>query len=150
MISSRDIFHPSHDISSPEIIRRGPPRFPGKLCAGSCSRIMLTMPLRLVLRGRRNIFYFSFYSFISLSLSSVEKIKGGWNIRKLRSQLFPRQILLPISSPAKMFPYRCVSARLLQLRKMHLNRERKPVRGLTCVHLHCYNPFSTSMADSQK
>lgn len=125
MILSRDIFHPSHDISSPEIIRRGPPRFPGKLCAGSCSRIMLTMPLRLVLRGKRNIFYFSFHSFISLSLSSVEKIKGGWNIRKLRSQLFPRQILLPISSPAKMFPYRCVSARLLQLRKMHLNPRTK-------------------------
>lgn len=125
MILSRDIFHPSHDISSPEIIRRGTPRFPGKLCAGSCSRIMLTMPLRLVLRGKRNIFYFSFHSFISLSLSSVEKIKGGWNIRKLRSQLFPRQILLPISSPAKMFPYRCVSARLLQLRKMHLNPRTK-------------------------
>lgn len=43
------------------------------------------------------------------SLSLVEKIKGGWNIRKLRSQLFARQILLPFF-PAKMFPYRCVRA----------------------------------------
>lgn len=102
MISSRDIFHPSHDISSPEIIRRGPPRFPGKLCAGSCSRIMLTMPLRLVLRGRRNIFYFSFYSFISLSLSLFRgKDKRGMEYSKITVTTLPKTDIITYFFPGK-------------------------------------------------
>lgn len=135
-----------HLISTPEIIRRGPSPVS---YASPCSRIMLTMPLRLALRGRRNIFYFSFYCFISfsrskvslgweklalfLSLSLVEKIKGGWNIRKLRSQLFARQILLPFCL-AKMFPYRCVRPPSITQNAFKLNETGS---RWSCVHLHC-------------